>query len=231
VYDRRYNGKVLGFEPSGGLMNAALVMRDRETDSWWSIITGDAIGGELNGTALVEIPAGEKIQFGEWKQRYPNTLVLSVEGVEHDPSDPYDKYFKSPMTFRDVQTDDHRLEQKESIYAFQLEGMAYAVPHGAINGGKVFSVSEEKEIFLFRQPDWSHFASTFAYIADRPGGKSRFVNADGKWRDTITGAVLSAKSGFPSGQSDEGRNLQRLGGFDTFWYMWSATHEAVGILQ
>ena len=28
-------------------MKASLIMRDRETDSWWSIVTGDAIGGEL----------------------------------------------------------------------------------------------------------------------------------------------------------------------------------------
>ena len=30
-------------------MDASLVMRDRETDSWWSIMTSDAIGGELDG--------------------------------------------------------------------------------------------------------------------------------------------------------------------------------------
>jgi hypothetical protein len=230
VYDRRYDGKVLAFEPSGGLMNAALVMRDRETDSWWSIITGHAIGGTLSGVSLIEIPVGEKIQFGEWRRRHPKTVVLSVGGVEHDPSDPYDKYFKSPMTFRDVRTDDNRLEQKQSIYAFRLGGTAYAVPHSAIGGGKVFEMAGDRDIFLYRQPDWSLFASTFAYIVDRPGGKSRFVNVDGLWRDRVTGAVFSDKAGF-SGPT-EGKNLQRLGGFDTFWYMWAATHgAAVSILE
>jgi hypothetical protein len=29
VYDRNYDGKTLNFEPSGGLMNASLVMQDK----------------------------------------------------------------------------------------------------------------------------------------------------------------------------------------------------------
>jgi hypothetical protein len=41
-------------------MQATLVLRDRETDSWWSIMTSDAIGGELDGTDLEELPFGEK---------------------------------------------------------------------------------------------------------------------------------------------------------------------------
>ena len=42
----------LNFEASGALLDASLVMRDRETDSWWSIMTSDAIGGDLGVAAL-----------------------------------------------------------------------------------------------------------------------------------------------------------------------------------
>ncbi len=80
MYGRRYDGKDLRFEASGGLMHAALVMRDKETDSYWSIMTGDAIAGDLKGTPLEEWPLGEKAQWGDWSARHPDTLVLSVNG-------------------------------------------------------------------------------------------------------------------------------------------------------
>ena len=80
MYGREYGDQVLRFEASGGLLNASLVMRDKETDSFWSIMTGDALSGELKGTSLVELPYGEKVRFGEWVERYPDTLVLTVKG-------------------------------------------------------------------------------------------------------------------------------------------------------
>jgi hypothetical protein len=237
VYDRRYSGKVLAFEPSGGLMNAALVMRDRPTDSWWSIITGNAIGGELDGTALKEIPVSEKIQWGEWKRRYPDTKVLSVDGMEYDSRDPYDRYFTSTRTFRDLQTADTRLPDKESIYAFQLNGVVYAVPHAKIERGAVFELNGDKEIFLYREPGSKVFASTFAYISDVNGGESRFKKEKGRWLDTRAHTEFSNETGFPSewvdvGGGDSGSStLARLNGFDTFWYIWSATHEGVTLLD
>ena len=100
VYDRDYGQSVLTFEPSGALMNACLVMRDRETDSWWSMMSGMAIGGEMDGHPLVSLPAGEKILWGDWKSRHPDTRVLSVDGSEHDPRDPYEPYFESGEGFR-----------------------------------------------------------------------------------------------------------------------------------
>ena len=71
MYDRKVGGKELNFEASGGLLDASLVMRDRETDSWWSIMTADAIGGDLRKTELVELPVGEKMQWKDWLARHP----------------------------------------------------------------------------------------------------------------------------------------------------------------
>ena len=83
MYDRKVAGRTLNFEASGALKDASLVMRDRETDSWWSIMTSDAIGGALDGADLEELPYGEKATWGDWKRRHPETTVLSVDGVEH----------------------------------------------------------------------------------------------------------------------------------------------------
>ncbi|NIS37845.1 DUF3179 domain-containing protein, partial [Candidatus Saccharibacteria bacterium] len=66
VYERVYQGKKLNFEPSGGLMHGSLVMIDFETESLWSILTGDAVGGELKGTKLKEMPVSQKMQWKDW---------------------------------------------------------------------------------------------------------------------------------------------------------------------
>ncbi len=112
-------------------------MRDRPTDSWWSIMTGVAIGGELEGTPLKEIAVSEKTQWGEWKRRYPTSKVWSIGGMEHDDTNPYDHYLGNTKTFRESKTPDKRLPDKESVYAFQMDGVTYAVPHALIFGGAV----------------------------------------------------------------------------------------------
>lgn len=219
-------------------MNAALVMRDRETDSWWSIITGDAIGGLLDGTPLKEMSVTVKAQWRDWKQRHPDTVVLSVDGKEHDDRDPYGRYFSSEKGFGDLTTRDDRFAAKEPVYAFQFHGTPYAVSHGDITGGAVFSIDEGFDVFFYREPGSSMFASTLAYVSRRRDDSSRFVKKAGNWIDRVSGVELSAQDGLPvnpewkvDGNVDDDPELGRLGGFDTFWYIWSATHEGVVVLE
>ncbi len=227
MYDRQYDEHTLNFEPSGGLLNASLVMRDRETDSWWSIMTGDAIGGELDGTRLKELPAGEKAQWKDWRKRHPETKVLSVNGVEHVTEDHYAHYFTSDGTFRGMKSTDTRLPDKESIYSFQLDGEPYAITHDTIEGGTSFVIGKDTEVFFYREPGVEMFASTIAYLGTIDDGKSRFEIKDGEWVDGRTGAKLSESEHADNPEA----GLELLSGFDTFWYIWAATHENVLILQ
>jgi hypothetical protein len=221
VYGRRYDGKDLRFESSGGLMHAALVMRDKETDSYWSIMTGDAIAGDLARTRLEEWPLGEKAQWRDWVARHPDTLVLSVNGEEHVEDNPYDNYFASDSGFRDLASRDRRLETKDPIYSFHLKGKTYAVPFSSFEGGAVFR-ADGKEIFLFRPRDVAVFYSTRAF----QGGKGDFVLRDSAWVHAPSGARLDDARGGPARSP-----AQRLQGFDTYWYMWSLTHPDTRILK
>ena len=211
VYDRSVAGRELNFEASGALMTASLVMRDRETDSWWSIMTSDAIGGELEGQDLVELPLGEKLRWGAWRERHPESLVLSVDGREHEPRNPYDDYFGSDeRTFRGLEVDDDRLGPKESIFSFWLDGRPWAATHEAIAGGRVFEAAGQR-VFLHRQPGASMFASTDALLvsaelAERPAEE----------------ILAAAAQGTPG--------VERLPGFDTFWYVWVAVNSDTELL-
>jgi hypothetical protein len=222
VYGRKYRDKELRFEPSGGLMHSSLVMQDKETDSYWSIMTGDSLAGELKGTPLEELPVGVKAQWKDWFAAHPDTLVLSVEGREHEDVNPYDNYFSSAEGFRGMTATDDRLPTKTPIYAFQLDGDPYAVPFSSFEDGGTFKVGE-RTVFLYRPKGAVLFHSSVAYVTSGVVRRS-----EGSWR-TQGGAVFDIDSGSFTGEG--AGSVDRLDGFDTFWFNWSLTHPATRVLE
>ncbi len=201
-------------------MHASLVMMDKETDSYWSIMTGEALAGELKGTRLVELPYGSKMTWKDWKTEHPDSLVLSVDGAEHAEHNPYDNYFTDSKGFRGAEAEDDRLPTKEPIYTFQLDDRAYAVPYAEFFGGAAFEVAG-KHLFLYRPKESAIFYSTLAYVSADNG----FEQVDGVWRHA-SGAAFD-----PEGERFEGGDLPRLDGFDSFWFNWSMTHPGTEILK
>ena len=57
VFKRKVNGMTLDSGVSGNVRFSDLIMWDRQTESWWQQISGEAIVGELTGTILTFIPA------------------------------------------------------------------------------------------------------------------------------------------------------------------------------
>ena len=223
MYGREYQGQELNFEPSGGLIHASLVMQDKETDTYWSIMTHEALAGELRGEHLEELPIGVKTQWKDWLAEHPATKVLSIGGKEHVESNPYESYFKSDETFRNVKVEDQRLAAKTPIYAFRHGGKAYAVSHAAFGGGATFEIGAEK-VFLFRPKKAEIFYSTLAFSS--PQG---FEKKKGDWLDLATGARFDEKEGVFVGEGAE--KVSRLGGFDTFWFNWSMNNPETELLR
>lgn len=223
MYAREYDNKVYTFEPSGGLLHSALVMQDFETNSYWSIMTGDVIGGKLKGTRLKELPVAKKMQWKDWKKLHPNTLVLSVNGQEDIPRNPYISYFDSEEGFRRMEARDKRLRTKEPIYAFMVGNEKYAIPLKAVEGGKVFDLGEVK-LFLYRPRGAAIFYSTIAYFTLGKG----FNKRQGKWYDLDSGCEFNPA--FTRFEGGNGKCPQRFEGFDTFWYNWSLTHPDTRVL-
>lgn len=180
-------------------------------------MTSSAIGGELNGVDLVELPVGEKTTWKSWRERYPQTLVLSVEGVEHDERNPYEDYFASDETFRGLQIEDRRLEPKQPIYAFWIDGRPYAAPHAAFEGGALFEteMQDGQRVLLYRPPGAPLLESSRAF---RVSGE---LAASGQ---TPLELVTMAESGRSSG-------IEPLAGFDTFWYSWIAVNPSSRLLR
>lgn len=213
VYGRSVAGKTLNFEASGALKDSALVMRDRETDSWWSIMTSEAIGGTLEGTAIPELPAGEKTTWGDWVERHPASLVLSVDGVEHVENNPYDEYVTSQGTFRGAEVDDDRLAPKAPVYTFEWNETPYAVPHEVIEGGAVLEIGDRRALF-HRPEEAPVFASSAAWWLP-PGTLGEGADPEELLSRLKTGAVEGAEP---------------IAGFDTYWYTWVAQRQDTELL-
>ncbi len=201
-------------------MHSSLVMQDKETDSYWAIMTGGALAGELEGTRLAELPYGAKMTWKDWRTEHPETVVLSVDDAEHSEHNPYDNYFSSADGFRGAQAEDDRLPTKETIYSFQLAGQAYAISYSQFSGGGTFEVAG-KHLFLYRPDGAAIFYSTLAYASSEAG----FEKAGSVWRHASGATFDTVEERFDGGE------IPRLDGFDTFWFNWSMTHPKTEILE
>lgn len=190
-------------------------MRDRETDSWWSIMSSSAIGGELQGSELREIPVSDKTTWGEWRERHPDTLVLSVDGREHVEDNPYENYFEGEETFRSIEIDDDRLPAKASVYAFWHAGTPHVIANEAIEGGKLVRLDEDWIAVFQRDVGASVFASSRAHRV--PAG-----------RITISDDPQRVIERIESGEISQAQPLE---GFDTYWYNWVIVNPETELLK
>jgi thiol-disulfide isomerase/thioredoxin len=92
IYSRKISIGTPTFGVSGFLMDKNLIMYDRETDTMWHQILGEAIAGELTGEPLELLPTNI-IDFGTLKSEYPEAEVMSTDtGHNRDYNDdPYDR--------------------------------------------------------------------------------------------------------------------------------------------
>ncbi len=226
MYSRQRDDQTYTFEASGGLLNAGLVMRDRETDSWWSIINEEAIHGPAEGQRLEQVPGSVKTTWGDWRRRHPHSRVLSVEGQEHRAESPYDRYFASEEGFRKLKASDGELRDKAAIYVFHYGGKPFAVPHSEFAGGGVVRLGE-RQLFLYRRGDDSFYRSTVALLADAGAG---FSAAEDGWRLAGGGAEHSFRAAERAFEDEESL-AETFTGFDTFWYIWSLTNPETEVLR
>jgi hypothetical protein len=211
----------VNFEASGGLWNSSLVMQDRETDTYWSIMSGEAIAGKLVGTELIELPVSQKVQWKDWLRLHPDTLVLSVNGREDITVNPYQEYFDGSRGFRGARAEDKRLKTMEPVYAFHLGTSSYAVRSDDIREGRVFTLTDGSQVFLYRPKKSDIFQSTAAFVS-----KNGFEKRNGLWTAIESGARFDEEALVFVGGA-----VERLRGFDTFWYTWSLVHPETTLLK
>ncbi|MEL6721556.1 MAG: DUF3179 domain-containing protein [Bacteroidota bacterium] len=121
-WNRTIDGNTTTFGVSGLLYNTNLMPYDRLTNSTWSQMRLDCVGGELKGESADLYPVVETT-WANWKKRYRNTKVLSTNtGFNRRYGQyPYGDYRTSNQLIFPVNNRDDRLNPKERVLGIIVE--------------------------------------------------------------------------------------------------------------
>ena len=130
AFDRELDSVVYDFGVSGLLRFSDMIMYDRQTESLWQQVTGQAIVGDMNGRSLNVIPT-QLISFEQFASRHPDGKVLSketghVRNYGTNPYVGYDDITDRPFLYTGELDD--RLPPMERVVAVELGGLTKAYP-------------------------------------------------------------------------------------------------------
>jgi hypothetical protein len=229
-------GKLLTFGTSGNLRHNDLVMWDRETESWWQQITGEAVVGSLTGSLLERLPAS----IVSWKtllEVHPGALVLSRDTG-------YDRqYGRNPYV--DYDRPEYVHHELEHLVDGRLRAMDRVVGVDAGNVARAYRLNDLQRkglqhdllggtpIVIFWRPGTvsavDHYILANGRDIGETGAFSRMLDdrlltfvalGDGTFRDNETGTRWSITGNGLSGPY-RGFNLKPLLHHDVFWFAWS----------
>jgi hypothetical protein len=236
AFDRRLDGRVLDFGTTGNLRHSDLVMWDRQTESWWQQIAGEAIVGELTGRRLTMLPASI-VAWADFRQQVPDGRVLSREtghrrSYGRNPYTGYDRVDQSPFLFQGAP--DGRLPPMERVVTVRLGDEAVAYPFSRLREQRVVADTVGGQpVVVFWQ------AGTVSALDEGEIARSREVGATGVYRPALDGKPLRfrrAADGFVDEATGSrwsvlgratagplaGRQLEPVVHGAHFWFAWAA---------
>ena len=224
MYAREIDGREFTFGVSGKLIRNVLVMYDRQTDSLWSQLLGEAVEGEMVGTKL-EFVSSWMTTWSDWKAQHPETLAL--EKGYYGSRDPYTSgYYDSPAAGVIGETfEDGRLYTKEFVVGVELGETAVAYPFNQLNSQPVLNdvVADVPLVVVFAEGD----ASALVYGRTLADGQLLTFQTGPTPRtltDAETGSVWDALSGRATAGPLLGQTLTPLKSTTVFWFGWKDFH-------
>lgn len=236
VFDRRLDGAVYDFGVSGNLRNSDLIMWDRQTQSWWQQLTGEAIVGQLTGAQLDILPS-TLAAWGDFRVTYPGAQVLSRDtghrrSYGSNPYAGYDEVGRSPFLF--FGEGDDRLLPTERVAAVTVGEESAAFPFSFLETERVVHRSlGGEDLVVFFKPgarsaldqrsiaDSREVGSTGIFLRELDGQALTFEAAGDNFVDRETGTRWNI---FGQGLSGAlaGQRLTPVEHANHFWFAWAA---------
>jgi hypothetical protein len=236
------DGELLDFGTSGKLYNANLVMYDRQTRTYWTQATGQAVLGPLAGEQLAFVPA-RIVSFGDWRVENPDGLVLSRDTGHERPygDNPYEGLDTSERPFLFAGELDRRLPATSHVLGVARAGDVVAFPYRALAseavGGWAVAmerVAGEPIAVFWKAGTASAIDSELvakgrdvgAIAAYRPQAGGRTLTFDARGNgivDRETGSAWSILGRAISGPL-AGEQLVPEQAIDSLWFDWAAFH-------
>ena len=245
VFDRRLDGVTYDFGTSGNLRNSDLVMWDRQTESWWQQLTGEAIVGELTGKVLTFLPASI-VSWEDFKAVNADSKVLSrATGFSRpygsNPYIGYDRVDNPPFLLLDEP--DGRLPPKERVLAVTIGDVDVAFPFSIMERERVvnYSVNGQALAVFFKPGTVSALDRSSIKESRDVGATGLFVpgvdrqklsfRTDGESIvDNETGSVWNILGEAVDGPLT-GKTLAPVVHANHFWFAWGAFKPDTKIYQ
>lgn len=221
MYAREIDGEEFSFGVSGKLIRNVLIMYDRQTNSYWSQLIGEAVEGEKKGTKLEFVPSWFTT-WEEWKAMHPDSLALD-KGYAGG-RDPYERgYYNSPDAGVIGETlQDDRLYTKEFVVGVESDNQAAAYPFSVLNEEPVVndSVGTTPVLVVFEKD--SATAVVHSRVVNGQTLTFRAGEADAPLTlvDEETGTVWDGLSGIALEGELAGTTLDRIKSTTSFWFGW-----------
>ena len=232
VFDRVVNGRTLTFGVSGYLYRDNLVMYDHQTNTFWSQLVGQAIRGGQRGQQLAVLPS-IITTWGEWKQQYPATRILSAERLGRsadDIIDPYAGYYTSGAAGFSSNLEQNDLLPRKSLVIGLIAGKnARAYPLETVRAEGVINdqLGVLPALLVFDQA----LGTVLVYRREAANQTLTFSWSEqpGLLRDAETNSVWDAQTGTAVSGALIGESLPQLSGPLVFWFAWSAIQPATDV--
>lgn len=171
--DRRVSGRTLTFENSGALWRDMLVLRDRETGTYWSPATGVALSGPLEGERLRLLPGAFVTTADAWEELVPETVCLDT-GDLSSVSLQLKLYASSSMEgLSGAKTEDRRHAPKDRVFVVAEGSQAVAFSAAELRKRKTATVRMGEETIVL---EWDvGVRSPRAYRVDASAREERPV--------------------------------------------------------
>lgn len=237
AFHRQVGVRLLDFGTSGMLYADNLVMYDRQTESLWPQLTGQASVGALTGTQLKAIPMGI-VGWAQFLSAHPDARVLTRDtGHARDYGrNPYAGYDdpNGALLVEPPGPGDPRLPVKERVIGIGAGDQAVAIRRDSIAEDAVVNVTVGgRDLVAWHRPgqrsalDTSEIAEgrqigTVGVFDRTVGPRTLTFTADGGgFRDDQTGSTWNVLGQALAGPL-EGQRLQPHTHLDTFWFAWVA---------
>ena len=176
AFNAHIEGEDRTFGVSGLLYNNDVLLYDRQSESLWSQIMGEAVSGPLKGTEMEYIQTTHTT-WKKWKQMNPYSQVLSKETgyTMNYEENPYGNYEKQERIVFPSESSDDRYHPKAWTLGIEVDGKYKAYPFEELKktdgtfhdtfAGKEFTIEYNKEhrYAVVKTPDNEEYPSVVMY--------------------------------------------------------------------
>jgi len=229
VYVAEINHVHYTFEASGSLWQDALVIRDLQTGSLWSQISGTCISGPMEGTTLVQYPL-HYTTYGVFKKSFPKGQLLKKE-FRGKKGSYYDSYFSNVKKLGILGRIDTftRLGAKETVYGIRVKQHEVAVSKIFLteNPLYIYNISDQNILIYFQSSGETviafklPFSKKLSQEEFQLDDRSIFLSKTNTRWNILTGQVLSGP----------GKPLQEVPVISAFWFAWVTFFPETDLIQ